>query len=117
MQRIIYNKLVRDGIPAIIQQSGRKYEAQALSRREFEKALLSKLIEEANEVREAFSKSDMEIEIADLFEVMDTLVACYNLDREKITGIQIQRRRERGGYDKKVRLNWVEQVDDELKID
>ncbi len=48
-----YNKLVRDGIPEIVRASGRHPVATQLGPQEVREALLAKLGEEAEELRQA----------------------------------------------------------------
>lgn len=54
----IFNKLVRDKIPLIIQNNGERPFTRILSDAEYEKALFDKLFEECNEVVNAESKED-----------------------------------------------------------
>lgn len=52
-QRLIYNKLVRDLIPELIERDGRSLRVETLSDADFRTALLDKLLEEAREARDA----------------------------------------------------------------
>lgn len=54
-----YNKLVRDKIPDIIAADGRQYATEIMSDEEYLAALKQKLVEEAQEVLEAESGSDL----------------------------------------------------------
>lgn len=45
----IFNKLVRDHIPQVIQSSGKEYRTHILNEKEYEKELLIKLREEVEE--------------------------------------------------------------------
>ncbi|MDR9404758.1 MAG: nucleoside triphosphate pyrophosphohydrolase [Halothece sp. Uz-M2-17] len=98
-----YYKLVRDRIPEIIEQSGNQCETTILSDEEYQKALRDKLIEEATEVATA-SSEEMVKELADLYEVIDTLIATTGLDEETIRLQQQRRRDERGGFTQKIQL-------------
>ena len=51
--RKIYNKLVRDRIPAIIQSECRDCQTRRLTSAEYQTELKAKLVEEAREVQEA----------------------------------------------------------------
>jgi predicted house-cleaning noncanonical NTP pyrophosphatase (MazG superfamily) len=102
-----YHKLVRDRIPHIIRQEGRACEVESLSPDEFRRALLEKLIEEAQEAVQA-SPDDLAIELADLYEVIDAVMALHHIDRDSVLAIQQQRRAERGGFTKHLRLLWSE---------
>ena len=91
------NKLVLYYIPQLIRQAGKEVELKLLSTREYQKALLTKLGEEAPEAARATNLDELIEEIADVYEVIDALLTSYNLDREVILAAQIKKRREKGG--------------------
>lgn len=71
-----YNKLVRDNIPKIIEENGSKANThQVKDREELITLLLDKVIEETNELRDAFKNSgELDVdELIDLEEVLDKL--------------------------------------------
>jgi predicted house-cleaning noncanonical NTP pyrophosphatase (MazG superfamily) len=105
--RKYYDKLIRDRIPEIIKQEGRDFLAEPMQDAEFNEALLKKLIEESEEAVNAETK-DLIVEIVDLYEIIDALIELHNLSREDILSLQEERRNERGGYKKKLKLIWVE---------
>jgi predicted house-cleaning noncanonical NTP pyrophosphatase (MazG superfamily) len=105
--RKAHNKLVRDRIPEIIQSAGKQCAAQVLSEDDYQQALRQKLIEEAYEAAVAIG-DDLIKELADLYEVIDGLMLVYHVDREAVVKIQEQRRSERGGFNERLRLLWVE---------
>jgi len=107
--RTNYNKLVRDRIPEIIQAAGGQCEVKAISEEEYLQALRRKLIEEAQEVATA-SSSDLILELADLFEVLDALLAAHNIQRSAVIETQEARRLERGGFQERVFLLWSERA-------
>lgn len=98
-----YHKLVRDRIPEIIRQSGIECETAVLSDAEYCQALRQKLIEEAAEVAEA-SAEDLIAELADLYEVIDALMACCDISGDRILDAQAKRRETRGGFAQKIML-------------
>ncbi len=98
-----YNKLVRDYIPEIIKNSGNECETKILSDEDYQKALRQKLIEEATEAATA-TQEELVKELADLYEVIDTLIASNGLDEKTIRSQQHQRREERGGFEDKIQL-------------
>lgn len=97
------NKLVRDYIPEIIKNSGNDCETEILSDEDYQQALRKKLIEEATEAATA-SPEELVKELADLYEVIDTLIASNGLDEKNIRSQQEQRRKERGGFQDKIQL-------------
>lgn len=99
----IHNKLVRDRIPEIIASSGNSCETEILSDADYLTALWQKLIEEAEEVVNA-SPSELLLELADLMEVVDAILAVKHIERDAVIAMQQQRRRERGGFSGKIKL-------------
>jgi predicted house-cleaning noncanonical NTP pyrophosphatase (MazG superfamily) len=102
-----YNKLVRDHIPAIIEAEGRQCATEIMNETDYIQALLQKLLEEAQEVAEA-SVDKRAIELADLYEVVDAILASQSLQEADIRELQAQRRKERGGFVQRIRLLWTE---------
>ncbi len=98
-------KLVRDRIPEIIRQSGRECGVEAMDEEEFRQALRAKLVEEAQEAAVA-TGADLVTELADLYEVVDTLMAVYGIDRETVLKEQQRRQMERGGFSRRIKLLW-----------
>jgi predicted house-cleaning noncanonical NTP pyrophosphatase (MazG superfamily) len=98
-----YHKLVRDHIPAIIRRNNLQCDITILNEEEFRQALRSKLREEAQEVAEA-NPDDLITELADLYEVVDTIMAMYQIDPETVRDAQIRRRQERGGFTQRICL-------------
>ena len=72
---MMYQKLVRDNIPAIIEKNGETCVTRKLTDKEYEDALANKLQEEVAELLEAYtakerSAMDCAEEIADVMEVL-----------------------------------------------
>lgn len=111
MKRINYNKLVRDRIPEIIEREGKPYGVEVMPADEYRQALLAKLVEEAAEAGEA-SGARLATELADLLEVVDALIAANDLDRNTVFQVQAQRREERGGFEKQLKLLWVDEKEE-----
>lgn len=101
-----HNKLIRDRIPEIIRQAGRKCEVKMMSQSEYHQALLDKLIEEAKEAAEA-KPDDLVEELADIYEVIDAILNNAEIDKRLILVKQEQKRQEKGGFNKKLRLLWT----------
>jgi len=106
-ERNIHNKLVRDRIPEIIEKDGRHSEIKILNETEYHQALLRKLVEEANEVATA-EEDELVKELADLYEVIDTLLMAFDLNKDTILAIQKKRCDERGGFAKRIKLIWTD---------
>ncbi len=67
--RVVYNKLVRDRIPQIIESDGRRAVTHLLDDGSYRAALLAKLLEEAGEASEASAEA-LPGELADVLEVV-----------------------------------------------
>jgi predicted house-cleaning noncanonical NTP pyrophosphatase (MazG superfamily) len=78
-----------------------------MSEAEFSQALREKLLEEAREAASA-SSQDLVGELADLQEVIDTLLAVYGISREAVLTEQRRKRVERGGFSQRIRLLWTQ---------
>jgi predicted house-cleaning noncanonical NTP pyrophosphatase (MazG superfamily) len=102
-----YSKLVRDSIPEIIERSGRKCSVEVMGDQAYRKALLNKLVEEAQEAAEA-DPEELTVEIADLYEVIDAVLAAHAIDVESVLELQRRRRAERGGFERRLKLLWTE---------
>ena len=98
-----HNKLVRDLIPGIIQQSGRTAEWETLDEAAYQTALRTKLTEEARE----FEQDPCAEELADLMEVMEAIIQSYGYDVNDILRIKADKKAQRGGFDKRIFLRSV----------
>jgi predicted house-cleaning noncanonical NTP pyrophosphatase (MazG superfamily) len=107
--RIEYNKLIRDRIPEIILQDGRRYSVEEMSEEEYVQALKDKLVEEAQEAARA-KPEELVKELADLYEVVDSLMEARRIDQEVVFAEQRKRRQSRGGFNRRLRLLWTEEI-------
>lgn len=107
MMRKEYHKLVRDRIPEIIKNNGINCEFVTMTNSEYYQALQQKLLEESQEAATA-SPEDLVTELADIYEVIDTIMEIYGISHEMVISAQMQRRQERGGFHNKIKLLWTE---------
>jgi len=105
--RIEYNKLIRDRIPEIIANEGKTYLTEVMAKQEYQHALLTKLVEEAQEAASARPDKLM-IELADLIEVIQATMKAFEILPEEVQSIRQERQSNRGGFDKRLKLLWVE---------
>ncbi len=101
----LYNKLVRDDVPQIIKESGRKCKTRTLSDDEFQEALLNKILEEVEE----FRVSNSEEELADIYEVMDNLIEFLGYEPMHIDYLKMKKKESRGSFKERVFLEQVEE--------
>lgn len=96
----VYNKLVRDRIPEIIERSGNECKTRVLTDAEYVKMLDEKLGEELIEYRK-----DRNIEeLADLMEVIRALAASHGYTAEELEAVRAEKAEKRGGFEKKLLL-------------
>jgi len=107
--RLDYHKLVRDGIPRIIEADGGQPVTHVLDQAGYLAALRAKLIEEAEEARAA-SDRQLRSELADVLEVLRALAAAYGMSWEDVVAEAARKRDERGGFDERIFLEYVEQI-------
>ena len=100
---IIHNKLVRDKIPQIIEQSGKICVTRILSDEEYAAALNAKLQEELNEY---LADGSME-ELADLLEVMMAASAVRGHDFSEVEAIRQDKAEKRGRFNDRIYLESV----------
>ena len=95
-----YNKLVRDRIPEVIMSSGQECKTRILADEEYLRMLDAKLDEELAEYH-----NDQNIEeLADLLEVVYALAELHGASEKKLNSIRTKKKRERGGFAKKILL-------------
>jgi predicted house-cleaning noncanonical NTP pyrophosphatase (MazG superfamily) len=98
-----YNKIIRDNIPEIIQQSGKQYTIETVEDKDAVKYLIDKLFEEATELKNKFSIE----EIADLQEVLDAIIDKSGVEKSELATIKRDKHKERGGFNKNIILKIV----------
>ncbi len=105
-----FNKLIRDRIPEFIEKDGKKYNTRILTDDEYRTELLRKLTEESQEAFETGgAREDLIKEIADIWEVMDYVIKEFGLDQQEIFKVKEDRKEKRGGFDKKLFLEEMEE--------
>ncbi|QNF29959.1 nucleoside triphosphate pyrophosphohydrolase [Metabacillus elymi] len=106
----VYNKLVRDKIPEIIEKTGKKYMTKILSNEEYIKELQTKGFEELTEYVEAKDKESSLEELADVLEIIHALAEYHGSSINQIEEIRKKKAVERGGFKEKI---YLVEVDDE----
>jgi predicted house-cleaning noncanonical NTP pyrophosphatase (MazG superfamily) len=87
-----YNKVIRDKIPEIIADSGKKYDLKQLDDTSFLAEIEKKLIEEVNEYAES---KDVE-ELADLLEVIYRVSELRGVNSDELDEIRKDKAEKRG---------------------
>lgn len=107
----VYNKLVRDRIPEIIEAAGKTYRTQLLEQQEYRSELQKKMREEMAEYLGATSDKDALEELADLLEVIHALTGVHGSTPNQLEAIRAEKAEKRGGFQERIFL--VEVEDDE----
>ena len=103
MKTKIYNKLVRDRIPEIIETDGKTCITEILSDTQYLEMLDTKLNEELAEYQESKSLE----ELADLLEVMQAVVEARGWSWEQLEQVRQEKAAQRGGFARKILLKEV----------
>ncbi|MFC0610740.1 MazG nucleotide pyrophosphohydrolase domain-containing protein [Scopulibacillus daqui] len=104
LKAAIYNKLVRDKIPEVIEKTGKNYKIVHLNNEKYQEALKNKLIEEANEAAGCITQSEMAEELADCLEVIAALAEAYGIPMEKVEEMRCKKAEKRGRFSEKIVL-------------
>jgi len=99
MRTFFLNKLSRDKLVDIMENRGSYINWRYLSNEEFNEQLRIKLAEETQEVIVAQSRDELIAELADVFEVIDSLAKLHNIPQEEIVTAQTTKRNEKGGFE------------------
>ncbi|SFQ07259.1 Predicted house-cleaning noncanonical NTP pyrophosphatase, all-alpha NTP-PPase (MazG) superfamily [Butyrivibrio proteoclasticus] len=99
----VYNKLVRDKIPEIIEQDGKKCTMRVLNDEEYLKALDAKLDEELAEYHK-----DLNVEeLADLLEVLYAAAEARGFTKDELEAVRERKAEKRGRFKEKLFLESV----------
>jgi predicted house-cleaning noncanonical NTP pyrophosphatase (MazG superfamily) len=101
------SKLVRDNIPSIIKESGKKPIVRIASEQEMIDLLKEKLSEECLEVRKAYSKKMLKEELGDVLEVLISLAETKDISWEEIVNKKDKKAEKRGRFTKRYVLEEV----------
>ena len=100
--RFRVDKLIRDGLPAMMRAQGLTVFARRLEDAEFIVRLKDKLVEEAIEAKTAATRAELIDELADVREVMAALAAASGITEAEVETRRLAKHAERGGFDARV---------------
>lgn len=110
MSTKLYNKLIRDKIPEIIEKAGKQCEIEVLDDKQYLEKLVEKLQEELGEFLVEFNSENDENaikELADLQEVIYAIVRAIGLDIAAFEKIRESKVSKNGAFEKKLLLKHV----------
>lgn len=100
----VYNKLIRDRIPDIMAQNGEQAHFSILNDEDYLRELDKKLTEETAEYQES---KELE-ELADILEVLEAICTARGHSVEELYAVRSKKRAERGGFEKRLFLEYKE---------
>lgn len=100
--RFRVEKLIRDGLPAMMRAQGLQVFERRMDDAEFVAALKAKLVEEAAEAHDAVSLEELAEELADVTEVIRALADAAGLSLADVEARRLAKRAERGGFEERV---------------
>ncbi|MGV3263510.1 nucleoside triphosphate pyrophosphohydrolase [Cytobacillus pseudoceanisediminis] len=103
-----YNKLVRDRIPEIIENTGKNFSTRVLDNNEYIQELKKKSFEELQEYVETNNNEDAIEELADVLEIIHALAEYHGASIEEVEEVRKQKAEKRGGFKEKIFLIEVE---------
>ena len=97
---VVYNKLVRDRIPEIIEAQGETPSIRFLKQEEYLRHLEAKLDEEVGE----YHRDKNADELADILEVVFALAEAEGVTRQELETVYQKKHDARGGFEKRIFL-------------
>ncbi|KOS68959.1 phosphoribosyl-ATP pyrophosphohydrolase [Lysinibacillus contaminans] len=104
----VYNKLVRDRIPHIVEESGKTCTTRILAPSEHLGEIKNKMQEEMLEFQQAANEMDAIEELADILELMHAALEVYGFSYEELEAVRHHKKDKRGGFAEGVYLIEVE---------
>jgi predicted house-cleaning noncanonical NTP pyrophosphatase (MazG superfamily) len=104
----IYNKLVRDKVPNIIESTGKGCSTKILNPDEYIKALHQKSFEELQEYINSKNNDEATEELADILEIIYSFAEYHGVSMEKIEEVRKRKMEMRGGFKERIFLIEVE---------
>lgn len=104
----IYNKLVRDLIPQVIEKSGSKSITRILDKSEHLTEIKNKLHEEVQEFSDTTNRQDALEELADILELIHAALPIHGATFEELEKIRVAKKEKRAGFEEGIYLIEVE---------
>lgn len=100
----LYNKLVRDRIPEIIEKDQKVYNTEVLEDDRYIAELNKKMHEELAEYEEAENTEDAVEELADMLELLHAAAAYHGITADELEAVRVKKAQQRGGFTKRIFL-------------
>lgn len=109
----VYDKLVRDNIPDIIEASGKNAVCRVLNDQEYWEFLLRKDSEELEEVKQAKTREEIKEELGDKLEIIRAMALHWGYSLEDIVEEASKKRSKDGAFTKRVLLKRTYKLSEE----
>ncbi len=106
------NKLVRDKVKDIFEKDNCTVYVKELSDDEYIQALHDKLYEEVEELCDVESKEELIEEMADIFQVLETICTMADVSVESIIKTQEEKLEKKGGFQDGLFIDYIEHAED-----
>lgn len=111
INRVYYNKLIRDNIPGQIEAKHEKCEVRKITDvQELQQELFKKIQEEAASLSMSRTKEDFLEEYCDLMVVLETLIRQMEIPKEELITARKDNLLKKGGYKHGYYLHWSADV-------
>ncbi len=107
-RRFYFNKMIRDHLPQMIEQTGINVVGHGMKGDEYGQRLREKLVEEVDEVCTAITPKDVSEEIGDVLEVLKALARHHHLDFSQVIALAEQKTAEKGGFANPLCIDYIE---------
>lgn len=104
----IYNKLIRDNIPQVIEKTNKQFSTRTLSTEEYMVEVKNKLNEELEEYQIASTNEEAVEELADILELIHAAAKIHGATIEQLEEVRRAKAEKRGGFEKRIFLMEVE---------
>lgn len=116
MYQYQFNKLIRSNLPDHMEKEGVFVNSETLATKEYIKQLKNKIIEEANEVVESTTIEELQIELADVIEVIHALAEASGVSISDIEEARVKKRQEKGGFHPSCYVHDIKVAKDNHKV-
>lgn len=103
-ESLVFKKIVRDKIPQNIEYKGEYVYQKKVINDLLTNSLKVKLVEEALEVFDATSTTEIVEEIADVLEVIEALTKSLDISMDEIIQVKEEKKKDKGGFDEGIVL-------------
>ncbi len=106
--KTVYDKLIRDQVPAIMDGKSVRYQMHALDEGRYRLELFRKMQEEAGEIVPDLSRERLVEELCDLRAVCEAICELEQISPAELGAAFLQNMTKKGGFKKRIFLEWTE---------